>query len=246
MGARVFAWLGGLLFVASLAFCGYTYMVTWADGNRAVLWTLGAAPVDTARLSTWPTVAVNAALLSLFAFHHSLFAREPVKKALGRLVPAKLVRSVYVWVASLLLIAVCMWWLPIGGDVYDDSVGPRPYGHALIQLAGLWITARGVARIDPLELAGIRVAEAASHREAEALQVTGPYRWVRHPLYLGWTLMVFGAAHMTHDRFAFAAITTVYLIIAIPMEERSLRRTFGDDYVRYMRQVRWRMIPFIY
>jgi len=57
---------------------------------------------------------------------------------------------------------------------------------------------------------------------------------------------VFGAARMTGDRLAFAAITTLYLIVAIPLEERSLRRAFGDGYVRYTRQVRWRMLPFIY
>ena len=93
------------------------------------------------------SLAADAALLSLFALHHSVFAREPVKHALGRLLPPNLVRSVYVWVASLLLIAVCAWWWPIGGYVYDDSVGPRKYAHALLQLLGLWITARGVARI---------------------------------------------------------------------------------------------------
>jgi len=76
--------------------------------------------------------------------------------------------------------------------------------------------------------------------------VNGPYRWVRHPLYLGWVLMVFGTSHMTRDRLTFAVVTTLYLVLAIPFEERSLRRSFGDDYVRYMRDVRWRMIPFIY
>ena len=59
-------------------------------------------------------------------------------------------------------------------------------------------------------------------------------------------MMVCGAAHMTGDRLLFAATTTVYLVVAIPWEERSLRRSFGDSYARYMRDVRWRMIPFIY
>jgi protein-S-isoprenylcysteine O-methyltransferase Ste14 len=58
--------------------------------------------------------------------------------------------------------------------------------------------------------------------------------------------MVFGAPHMTGDRLGFAALTTGYLIAAIPWEERSLRQSFGDDYVRYSRDVKWRMIPFIY
>ena len=58
--------------------------------------------------------------------------------------------------------------------------------------------------------------------------------------------MVFGAPRMTGDRLAFAAITTAYLVIAIPWEERSLRRSFGEEYERYMRAVKWRMVPFIY
>ena len=230
-GARVFTWVGGATFVTSLAICAYHYLIVWAR------------PLPPAVASEIPVIAIAADLLLLtaFALHHSAFAREPVKEAVARFVPEHLVRSVYVWAASLLLIAVCVWWQPIGGDVYDDSVGGRAYGHALIQLLGLWITARGVARIDPLELAGIRPAA-----QSQGLQVTGPYHWVRHPLYLGWLLMVFGAAHMTRDRLLFATITTLYLVVAIPWEERSLRRSFDGEYARYMRDVKWRMIPFIY
>jgi protein-S-isoprenylcysteine O-methyltransferase Ste14 len=225
MGARVFVWLGGALFVASLALCAWTYLVA-----------LGR-PLPAAG---WQAIAGDAALITIFALHHSLFARDGPKAWLGRRVPARLLRSVYVWVASLLLILVCVLWRPIGGEVYH-ATGIRAIAHAAIQLAGVWITARGVARIDPLELAGIRPAD-----DAQRLQVTGPYRWVRHPLYLGWMLAVFGAAHMTGDRLAFAAITTIYLMVAIPWEERSLRRSFGEEYTRYVREVTWRMIPFIY
>ena len=70
----------------------------------------------------------------------------------------------------------------------------------------------------------------AGGRDRRRCRSSGPYRWVRHPLYLGWLLMVFGAAHMTGDRLVFAAITTIYLLVAIPWEERSLRRSFGAAY----------------
>jgi protein-S-isoprenylcysteine O-methyltransferase Ste14 len=225
MGARVFVWLGGALFAASLGLCAWTFGVVM---GRA------AAP------GGWEAIAVDAALITIFALHHSLFARERVKDRLARSVPAPLLRSVYVWIASLLLMLVCVVWRPIGGQLYAVS-GVLAVPLAAVQLVGLWITARGVARIDPLELAGIRPAA-----QTEGLQVTGPYHWVRHPLYLGWLLMVFGAAHMTGDRLAFAVLTTFYLVVAIPWEERSLRRSFGADYTRYMREVKWRMIPFIY
>ena len=225
MAARVFVWLGGALFAAALGMCAWTFAVSMGRP---------AAP------SGWDGVAVDAALITVFALHHSLFARERVKARVARRVPAPLLRSVYVWIASLLLILVCILWRPIGRELYAAR-GVLVVALTAVQLTGLWITARGVARIDPLELAGIRPAA-----QTQGLQVTGPYHWVRHPLYLGWLLMVFGAAHMTGDRLAFAALTTFYLVVAIPWEERSLRRSFGDDYTQYMRAVRWRMIPFIY
>jgi protein-S-isoprenylcysteine O-methyltransferase Ste14 len=225
MGARAFVWIGGALFVASLSVCAWLYLLV-----------LGRP----APLSGWVPVATDAALLTTFAFHHSLFAREPVKAWLARAIPAALLRSSYVWIASLLLILVAAAWQPIGGKIYS-ATGLLAIALFAVQVVGLVVTARGVARIDPLELAGIRLAA-----QSGGLQVDGPYRWVRHPLYLGWFLMVFGAAPMTGDRLAFATLTTFYLIVAIPWEERSLRQSFGEQYERYMRDVRWRMIPFIY
>ena len=92
-----------------------------------------------------------------------------------------------------------------------------------------------------LELAGIR-----EHTRDEPLQISGPYRWVRHPVYLGWLLATFGAAHMTGDRLAFAGISALYLVIAMPIEERALRRSFGETYASYEQRVRWRIVPYLY
>jgi protein-S-isoprenylcysteine O-methyltransferase Ste14 len=225
MGSRMLVWAGGALFATALAITGWWYGVIL---GRALPRGGGSA------------VAVDATLITLFALHHSLFAREPIKRAIARWVPSHLVRSLYVWIASLLLLGVCWLWRPVGGEWYLAS-GPIGIGLTFVQLAGFWLTARGAAMIDPLELAGIHPAPRSG-----GLQTGVPYRWVRHPLYFGWALMVFGAAHMTGDRLAFASLTTIYLVVAIPWEERSLRRSFGDEYARYMRAVRWRMIPFIY
>jgi len=225
MGARVFVWLGGALFVLALAFCAWSYVVVMGRSAPATGWT---------------ALAIDAALVTLFALHHSLFARERVKNSIAQLIPAALVRSSYVWTASTLLILVCALWRPIGSELYAVR-GFLAIALIALQLVGFWITARAAAGINPLELAGIRPPP-----ESDGLQVTGPYHWVRHPLYLGWLLMVFGTPHMTGDRLAFAAITTGYLMVAIPWEEQSLRRSFGENYARYMRAVKWRMIPFIY
>jgi protein-S-isoprenylcysteine O-methyltransferase Ste14 len=74
----------------------------------------------------------------------------------------------------------------------------------------------------------------------------GPYGWVRHPIYVGWILLVFSVGTMTMTRFAFAAISTAYLLIAIPLEENTLRANAGRAYEDYMRRVPWRLIPRVY
>src|SRR6266540_44055 len=131
---RVFVWAGGATFVTSLAFCAGWYLFVL---GRSMPWT------------GWERVAFDAGLFSVFALHHSLFAREPVKRLLAA-IPHRLLRSVYVWSASLLLALVCVLWQTIGGDLYRVT-GARSVMHAAVQLAGLWLIARSVAQIDPLE-----------------------------------------------------------------------------------------------
>jgi methanethiol S-methyltransferase len=225
MVERVLVWTGGGLFVGSLAVCASSYLV--AFGRRGP-W------------HGWQPLVADVVLFTAFAAHHSVFARDRIKRTIARMIPPRLLRSCYVWTASTLLVLVCLLWQPIGGTFYDVH-GAQAIAHAGVQLVGVWLIARSVAKIDALELAGIRPAA-----DVAGLQMAGPYQLVRHPLYLGWILLVFGAARMTGDRLVFAVITSGYLVIAIPWEERSLTRSFGDAYARYKLTVRWRLIPFIY
>jgi protein-S-isoprenylcysteine O-methyltransferase Ste14 len=224
MAERAFVWLGGGIFIASLGVCAFAFLFAWGRGG----------PYDAA------AVAPDAVLLTAFALHHSVFARASVKQRLRTIIPDRLERPLYVWVASVLLILVCVFWRPIGGELYEVG-GAARVALAVAELLGVWLIARAVAGLDALELAGIR-----RHNRQESLQRGGVYRLVRHPLYLGWTLVVFATPHMTGDRFAFAVLTSVYLAAAVPFEERSLVQTFGDDYARYRSTVRWRIVPFIY
>jgi methanethiol S-methyltransferase len=223
---RAFVWCGGALFVGSLSLTAWLYAVTFGTERPS---------------NGWTPVAFDALLLSLFALHHSAFAREPLKRAIARVIPERLTRSLYVWVASSLLILVCVLWQPIGGALYWIK-GWQVWPFGIVQLVGVWVIARATAAIDALELAGIRNTK-VSHAE---LQSHGAYGLVRHPIYLGWVLVVFGAAHMTGDRLAFAVLTTMYLLLAMPWEERSLERQFGPKYQQYKEHVRWKIIPYLY
>jgi methanethiol S-methyltransferase len=225
--AVLIAWLGGVAFVASLAYLGYFYAVTLASPAGAG--------------GDWAgPLATNIALFSVFALHHSLLARPSAKRVVTRLVPSRYERTLYVWVASALAIVVCALWHPVAGQVYVVE-GWRRLPFWLTQLAGLVLVMRAARVVSALELAGID--QARGRNGTAALKVAGPFRVVRHPIYLGWILLVFGTPDMTANRLVFAAISTLYLILAIPWEERSLVAAYGDPYRAYQRLVRWRLVP---
>jgi hypothetical protein len=240
--ARAFAWLGAILFFASLAFFLFTYTVTWA---------VPAASGDATRAVTW-----NVLLFTVFAGHHSVFARERVRATVSRLVPAGLERSVYVWVASLIFVAVVLLWQPVPGVAWQVDGAARWILWALVAW-GVWLTLRSAAVLDIRELAGLKqfhVARTLSGprgepdkaRPTDVYKATGPYGWVRHPIYAGWFLLVFAVSPMTMTRLVFAAVSCVYLLIGIQFEERSMRASTPGAYERYMAQVKWKLLPGVY
>ena len=199
---------------------------------------------DSAGTGLWRPVLVDTALFTAFALHHSLFARSPVKAWVGRIAPPVVERSLYTWIASLLFIIVCWQWIPVPGRVYRIDGYWRWIGWST-QAAGLMLTFLGSRALDVLDLAGVRSVLAAGPTHVP-LATSGVFALVRHPLYLGWVLFTFGAPDMTATRALFAAISTSYLALAIPWEERALVKTFGPAYEAYRRNTRWRMLPGIY
>src|SRR3954453_4621836 len=124
MGGRVFVWLGGGLFAGALTVCAWCYLFVM---GRAI------PPAG------WQPVAADAALLTLFVLHHSLFARDRIKDWLARHIRPPLMRSLHVWVASALLMLACFAWRRIGGEIYTVG-GAAALLLAAVQIAGLGIT----------------------------------------------------------------------------------------------------------
>jgi methanethiol S-methyltransferase len=230
----VIAWGGGAVFVISLLWFLFCYFVRFES-----------APPDG---SAFRSVSQDVAMFSVFALHHSAFARTGVKEWVKHRAPPELERSLYTWVASVLFLIVCTWWRPVSGTVYrlDGMVAVAAYA---LQAVGLVVTIRAAAALDVLDLAGVRLVQLArsgAPPRRVALETHGLYGFVRHPLYLGWALLVCAAPAMPMTRALFALVSTGYLAVAIPWEERSLIECFGSDYDAYRRRVRWRMIPYVY
>jgi protein-S-isoprenylcysteine O-methyltransferase Ste14 len=230
---RTFAWFAGALFAASLAFFVYAYFVQFKRPAPAGGW-------------IEPSI-VNLLLFTAFALHHSLVVRPRVRDAVSRRIPAHLDRALYTATASVLFLLVCWLWRPVPGEAYRLGA-PWSWLATAVQVSGVWLTVVGSRAMDPLELAGIRQALQAPHGSPAhvPLQTRGAYRFVRHPIYLGWVLLVFGAPEMTGTRLVFAIASTLYLVVAVPLEERALVARFGNEYRRYQRRVPWRIVPGIY
>ena len=220
-------WLGALLFVVSLVSFLVVYQLRLA------------VPAAAAGGSVMPAVLVNIALFTIFALHHSVMARSGAKTWLTRIVPHDLERSVYVWIASVLFLAVCWLWQPLPGMMWEAD-GWLRWPLRLVQGFGVWLTIRAAGMISVFELAGVRQA---NHQRPVEFKATGPFRLVRHPIYLGWILLVFASTPMTASKLLFAVVSSAYLLAAIPWEEASLVEAFGEKYRNYQGQVKSRILP---
>jgi protein-S-isoprenylcysteine O-methyltransferase Ste14 len=190
--------------------------------------------------TTAAAVAIDVALLALFAIQHSVMARPAFKRRWTRVVPAPVERSTYVLAASLLLALLLWQWRPLPTTVWHVRPGAaRAALHAVSWLG--WLTVLGTTfLIDHLGLFGLR----QSHRQLRArppapaeLRTPLLYRLVRHPLMLGFVIAFWAAPTMSQGRLLFAALTTGYILVAVQLEERDLLVELGDDYAAYRRRV---------
>jgi protein-S-isoprenylcysteine O-methyltransferase Ste14 len=184
-------------------------------------------------------LAIDGALLALFAVQHSGMARPAFKRWLTRFVPATAERSTYVLLSSAALLVLFWQWRPLGGVVWDvpGEVG-RAVVYALFAIGWLIVLATTFL-INHFDLFGLRqVWLAFRGRPYTQLRFATPwpYRLVRHPLYIGWLTVFWAAPTMTAAHLLFAVGMTAYILAAIRWEERDLVAAH-PEYATYRRKV---------
>lgn len=190
---------------------------------------------------------IDLALLGVFAIQHSLMARQGFKEWWTKFVPQPIERSTYVLFSSLALIVLFWQWHPIGGIVWNvqNSAG-RIIILSLFALGWLLVLFSTFV-INHFDLFGLRqVYMYWQGQEYEPLKFSTPglYKVVRHPLYLGWLLAFWSTPTMAITHLIFALVTTVYILIAVRLEERDLLNYYGETYADYCRRVPM-LIPFV-
>ena len=185
-------------------------------------------------------LAIDGALLTIFAVQHSVMARRWFKERWTQIVPWTIERSTYVLCASLALLLLFWQWRPIGIEIWSvESTAGRAVLWTLF--AAGWATVLLVTfLINHFDLFGLRqvwLPLIGRPYTRVSFRTPLPYRFVRHPLYLGFLFAFWMTPTMTLAHLVFAIVTTAYIVVAIQLEERDLVSEHGAAYESYRRRV---------
>jgi protein-S-isoprenylcysteine O-methyltransferase Ste14 len=190
-------------------------------------------------------ILINLGLVALFGVQHSVMARPTFKRWFTRFVPKEIERSSYVLIGSLILFLTYWQWRPIDiviWNVTNESARTALYAACL---GGFGLVVITTFLINHFDLFGLRQVWLQLRKKAYTaigFKTPGPYKHVRHPLYVGWLSAFWFTPHMTVGHLLFAVANTAYILIAIYYEERNLVDQHGQQYVQY-RQRTPKLIP---
>lgn len=187
------------------------------------------------------SLVINAGLLSIFVVQHTVMARRSFKAWWTRIVPPSIERSTYVIAASLSLAVIFACWRPLPQTIWHIEQPIAAGALVVLSLAGWLFVPLSSFAINHFDLFGLRQVWMRFTNRAAApvhFSLRGPYRFVRHPLMLGFLVAFWSTPHMSLGHLFFAIMTTGYIFMGLWFEERDLLASHGDDYRAYARRVR--------
>ena len=186
------------------------------------------------------SLIIDLGLLLLFALQHSVMARPAFKRWWTRLIPEPAERSTYVIASSIALIILFAFWQPLGGVVWSVTQPTAVIVLYSLCAFGWLLVLVSTFLLNHFDLFGLRQAwlylRGAPYTHL-TFSTPGPYRLVRHPLYVGWLFAFWATPDMTLTHFVFALATSGYILAAIQLEERDLVRHLGTQYSEYRKRV---------
>jgi protein-S-isoprenylcysteine O-methyltransferase Ste14 len=219
----------------------YLSLGTGGGGMALFAWFLSAGTPFSIVLarSSRGRLAVDALLSLLFFLQHSGMVRRSVKARIARHVPASYNAALYSIASGLALFVLVLLWQPVDSILYDIG-GPVRWllgAVAIAAVAGFAWGAIALGGFDPFGTAPLRAISRGSAPASSVFVVRGPYRYVRHPLYLFVLILILIEHRVSADRLLFDALWTTWIVIGTLLEERDLRNEFGPTYRDYQKSV---------
>jgi methanethiol S-methyltransferase len=242
--------MGGIIAFTYGAICYAVFFVTFLYaigfvGNFGVPKSIDSGQAGDVVLA----LLVNLGLMGVFAVQHSLMARPEFKKVWTKVVPESVERSTYVLFSSLALVLLFAYWQPMPSIFWDAS--GSPVGALLLGLFWIgWATVlASTFMLSHFDLLGLKQVfrrlrgRPLSTPEEETLRTPALYKVVRHPIMLGFLIAFWATPVMSMGHLLFAAVVTVYTVLALILEERDLVAALGSSYLDYRKRVPM-LIPF--
>ncbi len=195
----------------------------------------------------WPSLIINVILMGIFAVQHSVMARPGFKRWWTTIVPEPVERSTYVLLSSLALILLFWQWRAMPDTVWMVTDPTWQTVLWVVFAIGWAIVLLSTFMIGHFDLFGLQqVFLHMRNQQPPAVQFKMPgfYKLIRHPIMAGFIIAFWATPHMTEGHLLFSAVTTVYILIAVQLEERDLIAMLGQAYTDYKARVPM-MIPFL-
>lgn len=222
--------------VSYLAFFGTILYAIGFTGNLLVPKSIDGIP----EVPLWQAIAINTAFLLLFAVQHSTMARPAFKRWWTQYVPKPIERSTFVLITSIILSSMFALWQPMGGVVWqieNETAKTVLLGLFLLGWAMVFLATFLINHFDLFGLRQVWLYFTGKEYTPLPFRVPFLYKYVRHPLYLGFLIAFWSTPVMTVTHLLFALATTGYILTAIQLEERDLIAHFGQRYRDYRKQV---------
>ncbi len=214
----------------AIFFVTFLYLIGWLTGLVVPV------SIDSGTPGSVPAAfAIDLALIALFGVQHSVMARPGFKQVLTRSVPKPIERATYVLASSIVLILLFSVWRPIPFAIWHAE-GSAAIALQAGALLGFGIVLYSTFLIDHFDLFGLRqvfLAWRGSPYTDKRFVTPQIYRFIRHPLYVGWMTSFWLTPTLTVGHALFAGAMTAYILIAIGYEERDLNASLGEPYRRW-------------
>lgn len=217
-----------------------TGLVGWASmiGFVVFLFT-GSWDLVDLHLNETAALWLDAGLCLLFFVQHSTMIRGAFRRGAARYIPEAYFGALYTVVSGIILILMMVLWQGSPRVLASADGSLRWFLRCIffLAVAGVPWGLSALGSFDAFGLKAIRHRPGDPEPPPVRFTVRGPYRWVRHPLYSLYLLMIWSCPDLTADRLVFNTLFTVWMVVGTFLEERDLIVTFGDDYREYRKKV---------